>query len=48
MEGKRVRLSDKIAYINHDIDDAERAGILMEEEIPEEYRKVLDTPSGNG
>ena len=41
MEGKVVRLSDKIAYINHDIDDAERAGILMEEEIPEEYRKVL-------
>ncbi|MDO5424812.1 MAG: deoxyguanosinetriphosphate triphosphohydrolase [Eubacteriales bacterium] len=41
MEGKVVRLSDKIAYINHDIDDAERAGILREEEIPLEYRQVL-------
>ena len=28
MEGKAVRLSDKIAYINHDIDDGIRAGIL--------------------
>ena len=41
LEGKIVRLSDKIAYINHDIDDAERAGILMESEIPLRYREVL-------
>lgn len=41
LEGKIVRLSDKIAYINHDIDDAERAGILMETEIPLRYREVL-------
>lgn len=41
MEGKVVRLSDKIAYINHDIDDAERAGILSEEDIPLEYRRLL-------
>ena len=41
LEGKVVRLSDKIAYINHDIDDAERAEILKEEEIPLEYRKIL-------
>ncbi|MDY3918239.1 MAG: deoxyguanosinetriphosphate triphosphohydrolase [Candidatus Limivivens sp.] len=41
LEGKIVRLSDKIAYINHDIDDAERAGILKEEEIPLEYRQAL-------
>lgn len=41
LEGKIVRLSDKIAYINHDIDDAERAGILSEEEIPLEYRQIL-------
>lgn len=41
LEGRIVRLSDKIAYINHDIDDAERAGILTEAEIPEEYREVL-------
>ena len=41
LEGKVVRLSDKIAYINHDIDDAERGGILKEDEIPLEYRQVL-------
>lgn len=41
LEGKIVRLSDKIAYINHDIDDAIRAKILTEEDIPMEYRKVL-------
>lgn len=40
LEGKIVRYCDKIAYINHDIDDAERAGILREEDIPLEYRKV--------
>ncbi len=41
LEGKVVRLSDKIAYINHDIDDAERAGILKEEDIPLQYRRIL-------
>lgn len=40
-EGRIVRLSDKIAYIHHDIDDAIRARLLKEEEIPLEYRKVL-------
>ena len=40
-EGKIVRLSDKIAYINHDIDDAIRAHVLNEEDIPTEYRQVL-------
>ena len=33
LEGQIVRLSDKIAYINHDIDDAIRGGILREEDI---------------
>lgn len=41
MEGKIVRLSDKIAYINSDIDDAIRAGIIREEEIPKELTDVL-------
>ena len=41
LEGKIVRLSDKIAYINHDIDDAIRAGILVAEDIPKEYTDVL-------
>ncbi len=41
LEGKIVRLSDKIAYINSDIDDSIRAHILKEEDIPEEYTKIL-------
>lgn len=41
LEGKIVRLSDKIAYINHDIDDALRAQIMVEEDIPLSIRKVL-------
>ena len=43
LEGKIVRLSDKIAYINHDVDDAVRARILCEEDIPKEYRDILGT-----
>ncbi|MDO4633041.1 MAG: deoxyguanosinetriphosphate triphosphohydrolase [Eubacteriales bacterium] len=42
LEGRVVQLSDKIAYINHDIDDAERAGILPQG-IPREYTDVLGT-----
>ena len=41
LEGQIVRCCDKIAYINHDIDDAERAGILREEDIPEECRRMI-------
>lgn len=41
LEGKIVRLSDKIAYINHDIDDAIRAHIMVEEDIPKELRNTL-------
>lgn len=41
LEGKIVRLSDKIAYINHDIDDAIRGQIITEEDIPEEYTGIL-------
>ncbi len=41
LEGKIVRLSDKIAYVNSDFDDAIRAQILCEEDIPLEIRKVL-------
>ena len=41
LEGKAVRLSDKIAYINQDIDDGIRAGILKESDIPSEYTDVL-------
>ena len=41
LEGKVVRLSDKIAYINHDIDDAIRGHIIVEDEIPGQFTEVL-------
>jgi dGTPase len=41
LEGKIVRLCDKIAYINHDIDDAIRGQIIKEEEIPREFTDIL-------
>ncbi len=41
LEGKIIRLSDKIAYINHDIDDAIRGKILREDDIPREYTDIL-------
>ena len=41
LEGKVVRLSDKIAYVYHDVDDAIRAEILTEDDIPSEIRKTL-------
>lgn len=41
LEGRIVKLADKIAYINHDIDDATRAGVMSEDDIPLEIRKAL-------
>ena len=41
LEGRVVRISDKIAYINHDIDDSIRAGIFTEEDLPAEFTDVL-------
>ncbi len=41
LEGRIVKLADKIAYINHDIDDAVRAGVMSENDIPVEVRKAL-------
>ena len=41
LEGKIVRFSDKIAYINHDIDDAIRGKIITEKDIPREFADVL-------
>lgn len=41
LEGKVIRLADKIAYINHDIDDAIRGGILCEENLPAECTDIL-------
>lgn len=41
LEGQVVRRSDQIAYVNHDIDDAIRAGILCNEDIPKAISRVL-------
>lgn len=41
MEGRVVRIADRIAYINHDIDDAQRAGVLDCREIPQDITRVL-------
>jgi dGTPase len=41
LEGKIVRLVDRVAYINHDIDDAVRYGLLSEEDLPREEITVL-------
>jgi dGTPase len=45
-EGKIVRIVDRVAYINHDIDDAVRHGILDPEDLPEEEVALLG-PSGS-
>ncbi len=41
LEGRIVRVIDRVAYINHDIDDAVRAGLLREGDLPEEPIAVL-------
>ena len=41
LEGRVVRFCDKIAYMNHDVDDAVRAGILREEDVPASIRAAL-------
>ncbi len=41
LEGDIVRISDIIAYVNHDIDDGVRAGIIAENDLPKDVRKTL-------
>ena len=41
LEGRVVRLSDKIAYMHHDMDDAIRGGILVESDVPRDLAKVI-------
>lgn len=41
LEGRIVRIADKIAYINHDIDDAVRAGIINNDDIPHHITELL-------
>ena len=46
LEGYVVSLADRIAYINHDIDDAIRAGVLKESDLPKECVRVLGDSHG--
>lgn len=46
LEGKIVRLSDKIAYIHHDMDDAISGGILTEDDVPISIREVIGYTTG--
>lgn len=46
LEGRIVKLADRIAYINHDIDDACRAGIISQKDIPKELLKILGDSHG--
>lgn len=41
LEGEVVRLADIIAYVNHDLDDALRAGLIREKDIPENCLRIL-------
>lgn len=41
LEGKIIKFADRIAYINHDIDDAIRAGIISESSLPKELTRTL-------
>jgi dGTPase len=41
LEAEIVRLADIVAYVNHDLDDAVRGGLLREEEVPREIAGVL-------
>ncbi len=43
LEGQIVKICDRIAYVNHDIDDALRSGIISMEDLPEEDIRVLGT-----
>lgn len=45
MEAAVVRVADRIAYLNHDLDDALRAGWLSEEDLPTEIKKIADSHS---
>jgi len=47
LEGHIVRLSDKIAYIHHDMDDAIRGGILTEADVPKEIGDVIGYTTGD-
>ncbi len=45
-EGQIVRIADRIAYLHHDMDDAIRAGLIAEGEIPADVRAILGASRG--
>jgi len=45
LEGQIVKFADRIAYVNHDIDDAERAGLIKDSDLPESCINLLGTTS---
>lgn len=46
LEGQIIKFADRIAYINHDIDDAIRAGIINKDELPKDCMEVLGDSHG--
>ena len=47
LEGQIIKLADRIAYINHDIDDAVRGGVIAAESIPRYCRELLGNSHGD-
>ena len=46
LEGRIIKLADRIAYINHDIDDAVRGGVIKSDDIPKELKEILGFKHG--
>jgi dGTPase len=47
VEGQIVKIADSLAYLNHDIDDAIRAGVISVDDLPAEANAVFGTTSGS-
>src|SRR5262249_42465802 len=47
LEGQVVKISDSLAYLNHDIDDAIRAGVISVNDLPSQANAVFGTTSGS-
>ncbi|HKT80998.1 MAG TPA: deoxyguanosinetriphosphate triphosphohydrolase [Vicinamibacterales bacterium] len=47
VEGQIMRVADMIAYVNHDIDDATRAGLMKAEDLPQDLVRALGTSSSS-
>ncbi len=46
-EGRIVRIADRIAYMNHDIDDAVRAGVIKDTDIPKDIRELIGSDTSS-